>query len=719
MIFLKNKKPFALLGVLLLIFSVSCVDNDFQAPDEIKLEPLPSNTATISIADLKALHKDKSDQEIVEIADGTVIVGEVISSDKAGNIYKELYLQDATGGILVRIDASVLYTEYALGQQIALDCSQLVIGSYGGNKQLGIASVYNDEPAAGRIPAPLAQAYIRKGTISQELAIKTATVEEIFENLDAWVGHRVKIENLKVAESDRGKTYADAEKQLTQNRYFNDGTSSKDIVLRTSGYADFAGDKLPEGSGTVVAILSRFRNTPQLYINSPADMIDFKDDDGEPGTGGDVIFFEDFEDWTDGEINEPDWSNISTLGSSTWKKEGNAGHYAAFSPYGSGDSESEGWMILPKLSGEDLHIQFRMAVGYMVAGHDDVLRLKVSTDFDGTNVASASWVDLTDKVNLPADIGNPSGDFWQWEGSDVDLSQFEGEISIAFVYKGSSTQSTKVEIDNIKVISGGFKDNPGPDPDPDNYYQSAEGKSGYALKTALYQIVSSNTEQLSYGDLWDAYTTTDRQKDNPNLVWDMYSYNPDGAPAYTYTFITDQCGQFSGEGSCYNREHSFPKSWFGGKVYPMYTDLIQVVPSDGYVNTRRNNYPYGEVSTANWTSTNGAKLGPNATGGYSGTVFEPIDEYKGDFARIYFYMATRYENKIASWEKNTNHSDAVLDGTSNHVFENWQLALLLKWHQQDPVSPKEQNRNEAVYQLQKNRNPFVDHPEYVSSIWEN
>ncbi|MCK5782709.1 MAG: endonuclease, partial [Flavobacteriales bacterium] len=136
------------------------------------------------------------------------------------------------------------------------------------------------------------------------------------------------------------------------------------------------------------------------------------------------------------------------------------------------------------------------------------------------------------------------------------------------------------------------------------------------------------------------------------------------------------------------------------------------------VNGRRGNYPYGETSSATWTSTNGSKVGSCSFNEYTGVIFEPIDEYKGDLARSYFYMATRYENLIASWESNSTTADDVLDGTSDHVFETWHLNLLLKWHKEDPVSTKEINRNDSIYYLyQHNRNPFIDHPEYAKSIW--
>jgi endonuclease I len=239
---------------------------------------------------------------------------------------------------------------------------------------------------------------------------------------------------------------------------------------------------------------------------------------------------------------------------------------------------------------------------------------------------------------------------------------------------------------------------------PQGYYNGTAGLSGQELRGALMQIIDDHQEQ-SYASLWTHFLSTD--PDENGKVWDMYSDIPGGNPAYVYTFIQDQCGNYSAEGDCYNREHSFPKSWFDDAA-PMVTDLFQIYPTDGYVNGKRSNYPYGEVNNPSWTSTNGSKVGVCSCTGYSGIVFEPINEYKGDFARTYFYMMTRYMSLVNSW-----NSD-MLDGGD---FAGWAAEMLLEWHENDPVSQKETDRNEAVYLVQDNRNPFIDHPEFSEMIW--
>ncbi|MFZ6051458.1 endonuclease [Halocola ammonii] len=239
---------------------------------------------------------------------------------------------------------------------------------------------------------------------------------------------------------------------------------------------------------------------------------------------------------------------------------------------------------------------------------------------------------------------------------------------------------------------------------PSGYYDDAEGLNGDALRSALQEIIEDHSSQ-SYSSLWTHFQSTD-QKPNGE-VWDMYSDNPDGPEPFVFQFGSDQCGNYGGEGDCYNREHSFPKSWFGDQS-PMNTDLFHLYPTDGYTNGIRSNHPYGETDSPTYTSENGSKRGTSSVTGFVGTVFEPIDEYKGDFARTYFYMLTRYMDQVDGWSSFMLQDDD---------FSAWALTMLMEWHEEDPVSQKEIDRNNAVYDIQNNRNPFIDDPEFVDLIW--
>ena len=241
---------------------------------------------------------------------------------------------------------------------------------------------------------------------------------------------------------------------------------------------------------------------------------------------------------------------------------------------------------------------------------------------------------------------------------------------------------------------------------PAGYYNAAAGKSGEELRTALYNIIKTHTA-VSYSDLWNSYRSTDVMPSGK--VWDIYSDVPGGTAAYYYDFGTDQCGSYTREGDCYNREHTVPQSWFGDAT-PMKTDLFHLYPTDGWVNNKRGNLQYGTVSSATWTSTNGSKLGPCSYPGCSGTAFEPIDAYKGDLARSYFYMTVCYKDKNLG-----QTSESMFSGSQ---LLDWARQMMVEWHQSDPVSEKEINRNQVIYsQIQHNRNPFIDCPELVDYLF--
>lgn len=245
---------------------------------------------------------------------------------------------------------------------------------------------------------------------------------------------------------------------------------------------------------------------------------------------------------------------------------------------------------------------------------------------------------------------------------------------------------------------------------PSNYYNSATGE-GQVLKTQLYNIINNHNSQ-TYGALWGLYIHNaykDLYYENDGTLLDIYSENPTGSE-YTYILGEDQCGNYNGEGVCYNREHIIPQSVFN-EGSPMVTDAHHIMPTDGYVNGMRSNYPIGKVNSANWTSQNGSKRGTSAVQGYNGTVFEPIDEFKGDFARVYFYFVTRYETQISGWNY------AMFGNSSYPGLTSGFLDMLLQWHENDPVSEREIAINNRIYQFQNNRNPYIDNPDFVNQVW--
>ena len=274
---------------------------------------------------------------------------------------------------------------------------------------------------------------------------------------------------------------------------------------------------------------------------------------------------------------------------------------------------------------------------------------------------------------------------------------------------------------------------------PAGYYTAATG-TGYALKTQLKTIITTGHIDRGYGSgtsqtnngLWSGYGTTDRDNgvgyENDNTILDIYSENPTGPDPFNFNFNVaaganaGQCGSYTGEGSCYNREHMIPQSYFGSAGIAR-NDIQHVYPTDGKVNAIHDDWAFGRVDVATYTSQNGCKVGSALNSGYSagfsGTVFEPINEFKGDVARVYLYFATRYEDQMPTNYSTYTTVDArvMFDGSANKVFSTTFLNILLTWNAMDPVSVKEINRNNAAFIHQGNRNPFIDNNSYVTTIW--
>ncbi|MBQ9751767.1 MAG: endonuclease [Paludibacteraceae bacterium] len=255
------------------------------------------------------------------------------------------------------------------------------------------------------------------------------------------------------------------------------------------------------------------------------------------------------------------------------------------------------------------------------------------------------------------------------------------------------------------------------------YYEAIDGKSGKSLFDAVQKVTKEGYTSLGYDGLWGAFKTTDKKSNG--RVWDMYS-------DCSWTFGSDQCGSYSSECDCYNREHSIPKSWFGGSTSGPGCDIFHLVPTDGKVNGMRSNYAFGEVSSASYTY-DGAKkgsaksitiIGGNTIAGNagttiscSGTVFEPRDEYKGDFARGYMGALLKWAGDKAFTDGEGSKTFTTNFSTGSFGLTKYGVALLMKWHRQDPVSRKEIDRNNGIQQTQGNRNPFIDYPYLAEYIW--
>ena len=256
------------------------------------------------------------------------------------------------------------------------------------------------------------------------------------------------------------------------------------------------------------------------------------------------------------------------------------------------------------------------------------------------------------------------------------------------------------------------------------YYESIDGKSGKTLFDAVQKVTKIGYSSLGYDGLWNAYKYTDLHENG--YVWDMYS-------DCTWKSInSNHCGSYSTECDCYNREHSIPKSWYGGTTSGPGCDIFHLVPTDGKVNGTRSNYAFGEVASADYNKHGNKKgsaksitiVGGNTIAGNagatisaSGTVFEPRDEYKGDFARGYMGALLRWAGEKAFNTGEGSKTFTTNYSTGSFGLTKYGVALLMKWHRQDPVSQKEIDRNNGIQQTQGNRNPFIDYPYLAEFIW--
>ncbi|MDX1651772.1 MAG: endonuclease [Brumimicrobium sp.] len=387
--------------------------------------------------------------------------------------------------------------------------------------------------------------------------------------------------------------------------------------------------------------------------------------------------------------------------------------------YGASGADDDDWLISPVINlnaQENEYIQFE----YLDQFTGPYIELKYSTDYNGSgataDIINATWVDIDTRV-LNLNTFSCFSTLLQKHPA-INISNIQGnQVYFAFRYYGFNGEHKEYRLDNIQITA--------------DYYGAVDTSLRcFQLKSDILQTIQNQTYVTRYTstvyDVWDALLHTDSRVNDAGtdtIVFDMFTNVPTGPETYEFEFCVDQdAGSCpSGEGQCFNREHTLPVSWWGGGTTladTQFTDLHHVVPSDRSLNSAKSNYPLGVVENAVTTGSNGFKVGTNSTYPCNAMLyFEPIDEYKGDYARIYLYMATRYQDVINSWETLTAEGDCALGSDPHLVYEPWLLDLLLTWHANDPVSQKEIDRNNAVYAIQGNRNPYVDHPEWVNLVF--
>ncbi len=427
----KYIKITGIFSISLILFFASCIDYDFAEPEKAVYNPNIQENTTIQ--ELKALYTG----ELTLIDTDVIIKGTVIANDKSGNYYKTIVIQDSTAGIEISLDAYELHNLYHEGDLIYVKCKGLYLGTYGGQVQLG--ADYNG--SVGRISEPLIENYLVKADGGKPVIPKELNISAINGNL---VNQLVMLKDVQFKRYNVGDTYGDVVLKEDKDTYVED-CNGNSIIVRTSGYADFASDIIPEGNGKLTAVLTKYNQTYQLKIRNVNEVVMLTERCG-------AFFDEDFEIFANYDpLDQYGWFTYSvTDASKTWYASEFGGNmFAKMTGYNydtNSADDNEDWLITPKLDFSNASVvQFSFDNASNYSG--PVLQVYVSTDYDGSgNPNNFTWTELTG-LNL-------SSGTYTWVTATKDLSSYAGQSSvyIGFKYTSSPSAGAKTwEVDNVRI----------------------------------------------------------------------------------------------------------------------------------------------------------------------------------------------------------------------------------------------------------------------------
>ena len=437
---------FIVLSIMLLP-GISC-NKQFDAPPEYTGPNIQSNWP---ISDLRSMHFPGNFEQVL---DDIIIVGIVIADDRKDNFYKSLVLQDSTGGIMLRLDASGLYTDYPAGRKLAVKLKGLWLGDYAGMLQLGAGVDRSDPvyPELTPIPVPMFNRYLVKMSANNIVQPKQVRLDELNDSLQSCL---VNIKDVEFSISDTGKSYADALNKQSANRVLK-VCGGGSIYLRTSGFADFSNVKTPRGNGTVTAVFSVFKTEKQLLIRDTSDI----QMNGLRCTGPGVklLLSEDFENSSPNvDMLLPGWKNIAESGNKLYQgKLSNNNKYAELTAFASNQPAIVTWFITPPVSlGGTANevLSFKTKDGF---DNGATLQVFASTNYDGGNTPwKAKWVLLKATISKGSVSGFPK----EWVPSgNISLNSFSDKAYIAFRYDGADPatpvdkRTTSFQLDNVRIV---------------------------------------------------------------------------------------------------------------------------------------------------------------------------------------------------------------------------------------------------------------------------
>ena len=407
-----------------------CIKDDFDAPDTTCLDMGAGITNIITIADLKSGYNF----QIIPI--DAYVKAQVTASDQSGNIYKEFYIQDATGALAISIDVTNAYTKFPVGRTVYIKLKGLFLMN-------GDVGYGQDGSYVSRIPALFIDDFIIRGACGTPIAPLEVTLANLS---GVEIGTLVKISDVEFSAGLDGITYANAITQQSESRTLND-CNGNSIIVRNSGFADFAGDLLPSGNGTIIAIWAPFGSTAQLLIRdkNDCDMPNIRCYGSNPNQN--IVLSKNFE---DGSITSGGWSLNTPTGSLNWatgtQGSGQQGStYAKMSNFSGGNLASEAWFISPAIDlTSETNPIFKFTNAYNYAG--PALECLISTDYDGMDPSAATWNSLNPVLS--------TGSWGLVSSGNIDLSLYQtGPFHIGFKYTGTTTSGSTWEVDAIQIIA--------------------------------------------------------------------------------------------------------------------------------------------------------------------------------------------------------------------------------------------------------------------------
>lgn len=443
-----NIKPIILLAAI--FFLQACVKDKFDTPpvgcidDSEQIEELVANgeIAKLTINQLKTTYSN------TQIDVDIYIEGIVVADDKSGNYFKTITIQDETGGLAINIDKTNFYVEYPIGRRVFVKLNGLFLDNDNANYGLWLQSL---EGSTIRIPNNLVPSYFVKGECNVPVEPTTISINNLN---NSNINTLVRVEDVEFVDGLDSAKFADAVNLLTVNRTVVDCQGNQ-VIVRTSGFSDFAGQFVPSGNGAMTGIYSTFGATKQVFVR---DMNDVSDMTGVrcDGSGGNetIIYSKDFQDQS---LTSGGWQNYTVTGggSFSWtvSDQGSTGNfYALATGFAGGSNQTEMWLISPPLDFSDLNaaiLNFRSSTNF----NGPQLQLLVSTDYDGTSDPSTQG-DWNGPINNLTSAVNWSPGSFSWTSSgNVNLEDFLGlsSVHIAFKYTSTSTQAATWQIDDIVV----------------------------------------------------------------------------------------------------------------------------------------------------------------------------------------------------------------------------------------------------------------------------